>query len=88
MSNNSAEEKWSTKTMGTLAAPSRQLPHGSPPMETILDTFNEWRRKAEALANNIQQHLKAGSFVSDVAWRKLNLGAKAMKGGGSEAMYK
>eukprot|EP00268_Persea_americana_P023606 TRINITY_DN23163_c0_g1_i1.p1 TRINITY_DN23163_c0_g1~~TRINITY_DN23163_c0_g1_i1.p1 ORF type:complete len:230 (+),score=40.45 TRINITY_DN23163_c0_g1_i1:90-779(+) len=63
-------------------------PSGKPPLETILDTFNELGRKAESLANNIWQHLKTGSSVSDAAWGKLSLGAKAMREGGFEALYK
>lgn len=58
------------------------------PMETILDTFNEWGRKTETMAQNMWQNLKTGPSVAEAAWGKLSLGAKAVREGGFEALYK
>ncbi|XWS43961.1 hypothetical protein CRYUN_Cryun15aG0003400 [Craigia yunnanensis] len=58
------------------------------PMESILQVFNSWSHKAEAMANNIWQNLKTGSSVSGAAWGKMNLTAKALTGGGFESLYK
>ncbi|XP_057800537.1 GEM-like protein 5 [Salvia miltiorrhiza] len=55
---------------------------------SVLQKFNTWSTKAEATANNIWKNLKTGSSVSGAAWGKLNLGAKAITGGGFEALYK
>ncbi|KAF3435301.1 hypothetical protein FNV43_RR22388 [Rhamnella rubrinervis] len=58
------------------------------PMESILHVFNSWSNKAESMANNIWHNLKTGSSVSQAAWGKMNLGAKAISGGGFESLYK
>ncbi|KAL9458038.1 hypothetical protein AB3S75_006982 [Citrus x aurantiifolia] len=64
-----------------------ERPSGSP-MESILNVFNSWSNKAETLANNIWHNLKTNSSVSEAAWGKMNLTAKAIKGGGFETIYK
>ncbi|XVF59961.1 hypothetical protein PTKIN_Ptkin08bG0004100 [Pterospermum kingtungense] len=58
------------------------------PMESILQVFNTWSHKAETMANNIWHNLKTGSSVSEAAWGKMNLTAKALTGGGFESLYK
>ncbi|KAF6161591.1 hypothetical protein GIB67_009470 [Kingdonia uniflora] len=58
------------------------------PMEPIINVFNSWGNKAETLARNIWQNLKTGSSVSEAAWGKVGLTAKALTGGGFEALYK
>ncbi|ERN06167.1 hypothetical protein AMTRI_Chr06g192510 [Amborella trichopoda] len=61
--------------------------HGSP-IEAARVKFNKWSKKAETTAANIWQNLKTGPSVSEVAWGKLSLTAKAISEGGFEAMYK
>lgn len=58
------------------------------PMECILKKFNSWSSKAETTAQNIWLNLKTGPSVSGAAWDKVNLRAKAMKGGGFETLFK
>ncbi|XP_059450752.1 GEM-like protein 5 [Corylus avellana] len=58
------------------------------PMESILHKFNSWGNKAETMANNIWHNLRTNSSVSEAAWGKMNLTAKAITGGGFEALYK
>lgn len=58
------------------------------PMESILQKFNSWGRKAEITANNIWRNLNTGPSVSEAAWDKVNLTAKAITGGGFETLYK
>ncbi|KAL5979195.1 hypothetical protein ACLOJK_019093 [Asimina triloba] len=62
--------------------------HNQSPLGTVLDTFNSWGKKAETLASNIWQNLKTGPSVSEAAWGKLNLTAKAITEGGFESLYK
>lgn len=72
---------------GSTARPSAGSSGGSP-MESILQKFNSWSRKAEITANNIWHNLKTGPSVSEAAWDKVNLTAKAITGGGFETLYK
>ncbi|KAG9446284.1 hypothetical protein H6P81_012412 [Aristolochia fimbriata] len=65
-----------------------EKPHGGSPMESILDTFNSWGKKAETVASNVWQHLKTGPSVSGTAWGKVSLTAKALTEGGFESLYK
>lgn len=60
----------------------------SSPVETILDLFNTWTRKAETLASNVWLNLKAAPSKTEAAWGKLGLAAKAMTEGGFEQLYK
>ncbi|KAL1547410.1 GEM-like protein 5 [Salvia divinorum] len=62
--------------------------NNSTPFNSVIHKFNTWSTKAEATANNIWQNLKTGSSVSGAAWGKMNLGAKAITGGGFESLYK
>lgn len=62
--------------------------NGGSPMESILQKFNSWSKKAEITANNIWHNLKTGPSVSEVAWDKVQLNAKAITGGGFETIYK
>ncbi|XP_021822942.1 GEM-like protein 5 [Prunus avium] len=58
------------------------------PMESMLHVFNSWSNRAESMANNIWHNLKTGTSVSGAAWGKMNVTAKAITGGGFEALYK
>ncbi|CAN6702979.1 unnamed protein product [Malus baccata var. baccata] len=58
------------------------------PLESMLHVFNSWTNKAESMANNIWHNLKTGTSVSGAAWAKMNVTAKAITGGGFEALYK
>ncbi|XP_050382211.1 GEM-like protein 5 [Argentina anserina] len=60
----------------------------SNPTQSMLNVFNSWSHKAESMANNIWHNLKTGTSVSGAAWAKMNLQAKALTGGGFEALYK
>ncbi|KAG6435097.1 hypothetical protein SASPL_106748 [Salvia splendens] len=62
--------------------------NNSTPFNSVLHKFNMWSTKAEVTANNIWKNLKTGSSVSGAAWGKMNLGAKAITGGGFESLYK
>ncbi|KAJ7013726.1 hypothetical protein NC653_003388 [Populus alba x Populus x berolinensis] len=56
--------------------------------ESILQVFNSWGTKAETIAQNIWHNLRTSSSVPGAAWGKVNLTAKALTGGGFEALYK
>ncbi|KAK4282203.1 hypothetical protein QN277_013608 [Acacia crassicarpa] len=58
------------------------------PMESILQTLDSWGKKAELTANNVWHNLKTSPSVPSAAWGKMNLTAKAIGGGGFEALYK
>ncbi|PKA64350.1 GEM-like protein 5 [Apostasia shenzhenica] len=61
---------------------------GASPMESILDAFNSWARKAEALASNVWQNLRTAPSMADAAWGKVSLTAKALTEGGFETLYR
>ncbi|KAG5101056.1 hypothetical protein JHK82_046108 [Glycine max] len=58
------------------------------PMESILNMFDSWSRKAEATAHNVWHNLKTGPSVSSAALGKMNLTVKAISEGGFESLYK
>ncbi|XP_020220112.1 GEM-like protein 5 [Cajanus cajan] len=58
------------------------------PMESILNMFDSWTKKAEATAHNVWHNLKTGPSVSSAAFGKMNLTAKAISEGGFESLYK
>ncbi|KAF2301824.1 hypothetical protein GH714_029645 [Hevea brasiliensis] len=60
----------------------------SSPMESILQSFNSWSKKTEIMAHNIWHNLRTSPSVSEAAWGKMNLTAKAITGGGFESLYK
>ncbi|KAG8643887.1 hypothetical protein MANES_11G078800v8 [Manihot esculenta] len=60
----------------------------SSPMESILQKFNSWSKKTETMAHNIWHNLRTSPSVSEAAWGKMNLTAKALTGGGFETLYK
>ncbi|KAK4780033.1 hypothetical protein SAY87_016139 [Trapa incisa] len=60
----------------------------SSPLESVIDLFNSWNRKAETIASNIWHNLKTGHSVSGAAWGKVNLTAKAITGGGFEPLFR
>ncbi|CAD5166361.1 unnamed protein product [Musa acuminata subsp. malaccensis] len=61
---------------------------GGSPMESILDFFNSWAKKAEDLAHNIWHNLKTAPSKTEAAMGKLSLTAKAFAEGGFESLYK
>ncbi|MQM08238.1 hypothetical protein Taro_041091 [Colocasia esculenta] len=60
----------------------------SSPMETILELFNTWTKKAETVAANVWLNLKTAPSKTEAAWGKLGLAAKAISEGGFESLYK
>lgn len=58
------------------------------PLEPVIHMFNNWSRKAETVACNVWHHLKTGPSVSEAAWGKVNLTAKAITEGGFESLFK
>ncbi|KAJ0096215.1 hypothetical protein Patl1_17007 [Pistacia atlantica] len=58
------------------------------PLEPVIHMFNSWSRKAETVARNIWHNLKTGNSVSEAAWGKVNLTAKAITEGGFESLFK
>ncbi|XVE66120.1 hypothetical protein DITRI_Ditri08aG0055200 [Diplodiscus trichospermus] len=58
------------------------------PFEPVINMFNAWSRKAETVARNIWHNLKTGPSVSEAAWGKVNLTAKAITEGGFESLFK
>ncbi|WCJ26788.1 GRAM domain family protein [Euphorbia peplus] len=58
------------------------------PFEAVVHTFNSWSRKAEDIARNVWHNLKTGPSVSEAAWGKMNLTAKAITEGGFESLFK
>eukprot|EP00262_Sarcandra_glabra_P006451 TRINITY_DN1876_c0_g3_i1.p1 TRINITY_DN1876_c0_g3~~TRINITY_DN1876_c0_g3_i1.p1 ORF type:complete len:311 (-),score=29.16 TRINITY_DN1876_c0_g3_i1:55-867(-) len=59
----------------------------SNPMEFVIHAFNDWAKKTDTLATNVWNHLKTGPSVTDAAWGKLSLTAKAITEGGFESLY-
>lgn len=58
------------------------------PLESVVNMFNSWSNRAETIARNIWHNLKAGPSVTEAAWGKLNLTAKALTEGGFDPLYK
>ncbi|XP_021286262.1 GEM-like protein 5 [Herrania umbratica] len=58
------------------------------PFEPVINMFNSWSRKAETIARDIWHNLKTGPSVSEAAWGKVNLTAKAITEGGFESLFK
>ncbi|PKI71407.1 hypothetical protein CRG98_008186 [Punica granatum] len=58
------------------------------PFEPVIDMFNSWSKKAETIARNIWHNLKTGHSVSEAAWGKVNLTAKAITEGGFEPLFR
>ncbi|XP_021745794.1 GEM-like protein 5 [Chenopodium quinoa] len=58
------------------------------PLEPVIHAFNTWSQKAETIARNIWSNLKTGPSISEAAWGKINLTAKALTEGGFEPMFK
>ncbi|XP_002966665.2 GEM-like protein 5 [Selaginella moellendorffii] len=61
---------------------------GKSPMESILEILNKWGKKAEGMAENVWNHLKAGPSMTDTAWGKLSHGTKVFTEGGYENVFK
>ncbi|CAK9324832.1 unnamed protein product [Citrullus colocynthis] len=58
------------------------------PFEPVVHAFNSWSNKAESIARNIWHNLRTGPSMSEAAWGKLNLTAKAITEGGFESLFK
>ncbi|EEF50093.1 GEM-like protein 5 [Ricinus communis] len=58
------------------------------PFEPVIHAFTTWSKKAEDIARNIWHNLKTGPSVSEAAWGKVNLTAKAITEGGFESLFK
>ncbi|TYI41501.1 hypothetical protein ES332_A01G025400v1 [Gossypium tomentosum] len=56
--------------------------------ELVINVFNTWSRKAEIVARSVWHNLRSGSSVSDAAWGKVNLTAKAITKGGFDSLFK
>ncbi|MED6219504.1 hypothetical protein PIB30_036377 [Stylosanthes scabra] len=63
-------------------------PPSTSPMESILNMFDSWSKKAEVAANNIWHNLRTSPSVSSAALGKMNLTVKAISEGGFESLYK
>ncbi|XP_057732187.1 GEM-like protein 5 [Arachis stenosperma] len=63
-------------------------PPSTSPMESILNMFDSWSKKAELAANNIWHNLRTSPSVSSAALGKMNLTVKAISEGGFESLYK
>ncbi|KAK8627279.1 hypothetical protein V6N13_134894 [Hibiscus sabdariffa] len=68
-------------------SPAEKPAHNNP-FEPVINMFNTWSSKAESIARNIWHNLKTGPSVSEAAWGKLNLTAKAITEGGFESLFK
>ncbi|KAG0457931.1 hypothetical protein HPP92_023088 [Vanilla planifolia] len=68
--------------------PSHRHGGSGSPMETILDAFNSWANKAETLASNVWQNLKTAPSMTNAAWGKMSLTAKALTEGGFETLFR
>lgn len=62
--------------------------HSKCPMNSVLHCFNKWIKKAENSASEVWNNLKTGNSMSDAAWGKVTLGAKALTEGGFEALFR
>lgn len=62
--------------------------HSKCPMNSVLHCFNKWIKKAENSASEVWTNLKTGNSMSDAAWGKVTLGAKALTEGGFEALFR
>ncbi|XP_030527683.1 GEM-like protein 5 [Rhodamnia argentea] len=60
----------------------------SSPLESVINMFNTWSKRAETIARNVWHNLKTGQSVSGAAWGKVNLTAKAISEGGFESLFK
>ncbi|KAJ7563735.1 hypothetical protein O6H91_03G123800 [Diphasiastrum complanatum] len=58
------------------------------PLDNILENLNKWGKKAEDVAGNVWSHLKTGPSMTDTAWGRLNQGAKVLREGGLEKVFK
>ncbi|MCO5574584.1 hypothetical protein L7F22_028372 [Adiantum nelumboides] len=61
---------------------------GKTPMDSIMNVFNKWTRKAEDMTGNVWNHLKTGPNVADTALGRIAVGTKAMAEGGIENVYR
>ncbi|CAL9230130.1 unnamed protein product [Arabidopsis halleri] len=57
------------------------------PLEPVIGMFHTWSRKAETVARNLWHNLKTGPSMSETAWGKVNLTAKAITKGGFESLF-
>lgn len=65
-----------------------ERPSTNNPLEPVIQAFHSWTQRADTIARNIWHNLKTGSSVSEAAWGKINLTAKALTEGGFEPLFK
>ncbi|XP_076939618.1 GEM-like protein 5 [Bidens hawaiensis] len=95
-SSNNNNPAWGTHVMGTPVQPAPgsnpYVQYGAPPpppaMDNVRKKLNSWGNKAETAATNIWSNLKTGPSVTQSAWGKMNLTAKALTEGGFESLYR
>lgn len=58
------------------------------PLESIMQVFNKWSKKAEDMTGNVWNHLRTGPNMADTALGRIAMGAKAVTGGGIENVYR
>ncbi|GAA0141271.1 hypothetical protein LIER_02451 [Lithospermum erythrorhizon] len=68
--------------------PQQKPPTTTNPVDSVVHKFNSFTKKAELTANSIWRNLKTGPSVTEAAWAKMNVQAKAITGGGFETLYK
>ncbi|EPS71061.1 hypothetical protein M569_03696 [Genlisea aurea] len=57
-------------------------------LDSVVNSFNTWSRRAEDMATNIWHNLRTGQSVCEAAWGKANLAAKAVTEGGFESLFR
>ncbi|GAB2280741.1 hypothetical protein Dimus_015367 [Dionaea muscipula] len=58
------------------------------PLESVINVFNTWSKRAETIGRSIWHNLKTGPSVSEAACGKINLTARAITEGGFEGLFK
>ncbi|CAN8299557.1 unnamed protein product [Cochlearia groenlandica] len=58
------------------------------PLEPVIGMFHSWSCKSETVARNMWQNRKTGPSMSETAWGKVNLTAKAITKGGFESLFR
>eukprot|EP00250_Pteridium_aquilinum_P000269 c10302_g1_i1 orf=190-1353(+) len=61
---------------------------GKTPMDSIMEVFNKWSKKAEDVTGNVWNHLRTGPNVAETALGRIVVGTKAMTEGGLENMFR
>ncbi|KAJ7564453.1 hypothetical protein O6H91_02G018000 [Diphasiastrum complanatum] len=61
---------------------------GKKPLDNIFKNLNMWGKKAKDVTGNVWSHLKTGPSMTDTARGRLTQGAKVLKEGGFEKVFK